>query len=123
MIQMAQYLGAVVLVTVSSKEKRSLVTDLGVQGDHIFSTTDLRLSESIKRMTGSKGVDVIINTLTGEAMQETWECLATFGRFVDLRKQDDFVHIELETRRFAANISFAVVNIEVRRYRDERNSG
>lgn len=122
MIQMAQYLGAVVLVTVSSKEKGTLVADLGVQEDHIISIRDLRFSESIKRMTCSKGVDVVINTMTGEAMQETWECLAPFGRFVDLRKQDAFGHTELETRRFAANISFAVVNIEVRKHRDERIS-
>lgn len=122
MIHMAQYLGAEVLVTVSSKEKRSSVTDLGIQEDHIFSTRDLGFSKSIKRMTGGNGVDVVINTLTGEAMQETWECLAPFGRFVELGKQNAFGHCELETKRFFANISFAVVNIEVRKYRDERTS-
>ena len=119
---MAQYLGAEILVTVSSKEKRSLVIDLGVQEDHIFSARDVSFSKSIKRMTGGNGVDVVINTLTGEAKQESWECLAPFGRFVELTKQDAFGHSELETKHFFANNSFAVVNIEVRRFRDERTS-
>ena len=114
---MAQCLGAQILVTVGSKEKRSLVTDLGVQEDHIFSARDLSFSKGIKRMTGGHGVDVIINTLTGEAKQETWECLAPFGRYVELGKQDEFVHSELETKPYFANNSFSTVNIEVRKFR------
>jgi NADPH:quinone reductase-like Zn-dependent oxidoreductase len=35
-------------------------------------------------MTGGKGVDVVVNSLAGEALRKTWECIAEFGRFVEV---------------------------------------
>ena len=39
---------------------------LGVKGDHIFSSRDLTFVKGILRMTGGKGVDLVLNSLSGE---------------------------------------------------------
>lgn len=90
----------------------------GIQEDHILDSRDLGLSKCIKHMRGGNGVDVIINSIASEAMQETWECLAPFGRFVELGKEDNLGQGGLDMKRFAANTSFAAVNIEVREDQD-----
>jgi NADPH:quinone reductase-like Zn-dependent oxidoreductase len=39
-------------------------------------------------MTGSRGVDVVLNSLAGEALRQTWHCVAPFGRFIEIGKRD-----------------------------------
>nr|WGD61554.1 zinc-binding dehydrogenase [Bacillus velezensis] len=38
----------------------------------------------IMRMTGGRGVDVVINTLAGDAMQKGMNCLAPGGRYIEI---------------------------------------
>ena len=69
MIQIAQHVSAEIFVTVSSTEKRDLMKDCGIKDDHIFNSRDLSFTKGINRMTNGQGVDVVINTLTGEALE------------------------------------------------------
>lgn len=66
-------------------------------------------------MTAGEGVDIIINTLSGEALRQTWACIAPFGRFVQLGKRDGLINNGLEMKHFAANVSFSVVDMQVLR--------
>ena len=114
MIQIAQHVGADIFVTVSSADKCDLMKECGVQEDHIFNSRDLSFTKGIKRMTDGQGVDVIVNTLTGEALRQTWSCIAPFGRFVELGQKDVLANNELEMKHFSANASFSLVNVQVR---------
>jgi NADPH:quinone reductase-like Zn-dependent oxidoreductase len=38
--------------------------------------------------TKGKGVDVILNSLAGSMLKESWNCIANFGRFIEIRKRD-----------------------------------
>lgn len=88
-IQIAQHIGATVYATVGSQAKKDhIVNTYGVPEDHIFNSRDLSFAAGIKRMTNGKGVDVVLNSLAGEALRESWNCLAWFGRFVELGKKD-----------------------------------
>ena len=62
-------------------------------------------------MTGGKGVDVIINSVAGDALRLTWNCIAPFGRFIELGKRDFTVNSRLEMKRFARNVTFAAVDL------------
>ncbi|KAF2114730.1 KR domain-containing protein [Lophiotrema nucula] len=42
----------------------------------------------LKVATGGKGVDVVLNSLTDELLQASWDCIATAGTFVELGKKD-----------------------------------
>ena len=88
-IQLAHNVGAEVFATVSTPEKRDLlIQEYGIAEDHIFSSRDLTFVKGIKRMTGGKGVDVLLNSLSGEALRGSWDIIAPFGRFIEIGKKD-----------------------------------
>ncbi|OIW27857.1 hypothetical protein CONLIGDRAFT_619446 [Coniochaeta ligniaria NRRL 30616] len=88
-IQLANLVGAEVFATVSTEEKRDLlVREYGVRKDHIFSSRDLSFAKGIMRMTDNSGVDVVLNSLSGDALRASWDILAPFGRFIEIGKRD-----------------------------------
>jgi len=88
-IQVAQLAGAEIFATVSTAEKMDwLVAEYGIAKERIFSSRDLSFVKGIKRMTQDRGVDVILNSLSGEALRRSWDCIAPFGRFIELGKKD-----------------------------------
>lgn len=100
-------------MTVSSAEKRSIMTKYGIAGDHIFDSRNLSFAKGIKRMTAGKGLDVVINTLAHEALRETWTCISPFGRFIQLDRKDILANNGLDMKHFLSNVSFSSVNIQV----------
>jgi len=88
-IMIAQQVGAEIYATVGSQQKKDhIMKAYGIPEDHIFNSRDLSFATGIKRMTNGKGVDVVLNSLAGEALRESWNCLAWFGRFIELGKKD-----------------------------------
>ena len=67
------------------------------------------------RSTNGKGVDVVLNSLAGEALRQTWECIAMFGRFIEIGKKDILANSGLEMMPFLRNVTFAGVNLEVKK--------
>ncbi|RAQ99476.1 phenolpthiocerol synthesis polyketide synthase ppsa [Stemphylium lycopersici] len=108
-IQIASSTGARIFATVKSAEERALlVGSYGIADDCIFSSDDLKFVAALRRATKGRGVDVVLNTVTGEALQATFSCVAPFGRFVDLnvRSAD-----RLEMAPFERNVSFTSVDM------------
>ncbi|KAL7898810.1 hypothetical protein HDV64DRAFT_291566 [Trichoderma sp. TUCIM 5745] len=88
-IQLANLVGAEIFATVSTPEKRDLlIKEYGVKKDHIFSSRDLSFAKGIMRMTDNRGIDVVLNSLSGEALRASWDVLAPFGRFIEIGKKD-----------------------------------
>ncbi|KAI3322055.1 hypothetical protein HD806DRAFT_545292 [Xylariaceae sp. AK1471] len=88
-LQIARHLGLEVFTTVGSTEKRTLVCDVyGVAEDHIFGSRNLDFAKGMKRMTGGRGIDIIVNSLAGESLRRSWEYIAPGGDFVELRLRD-----------------------------------
>ncbi|KAK8091418.1 polyketide synthase [Apiospora hydei] len=84
-IQIAQSFGAEIFATVGSVEKRDfLELTYGLARDHIFSSRDLTFKSQVLRKTGGRGVDIVLNSLAGEALKASWDCVAPFGRFIEL---------------------------------------
>ena len=44
--------------------------------------------QPLSEATGGRGVDVVLNSLTGQAIIQGLKCLAPFGRFIELGKTD-----------------------------------
>ena len=111
-IQIAQYLEAKVYVTVSSEEKkRLLIEKYKISEDCIFYSRDNSFAQGIKRVTKGRGVDVVLNSLSGEGLVASWECVAPFGRFVEIGKKDIFTHANLPMFQFARNVTFAAIDL------------
>ena len=113
-LQLAKNIGAEIFVTVGSTEKRRLLIDeYDIPEDHIFNSRDTTFAKGILRITNGRGVDVVLNSLAGEALRKTWECIAMFGRFIEVGKKDILANSGLEMMPFLRNVTFASVNLEV----------
>ncbi|RAQ99355.1 KR domain-containing protein [Stemphylium lycopersici] len=114
-IQLARVLGAgEIFVTVGSRAKRELVKELyGLPDNRIFSSRDDSFERDIKRETNGRGVDVILNCLGGDLLQRTWDCIAPFGRFIEIGKGDILNNTALPMEPFTRNVSFIAIDIVV----------
>ncbi|KAJ5082078.1 type I iterative polyketide synthase [Penicillium argentinense] len=111
-IMLAQMIGAEIFVTVGSVEKKQfLMTQYGIPEDHILYSRDISFGRGIKRATNGEGVDVVVNSLAGDLLRETWECLAPFGRFVEIGKADITKNTRLDMLPFEYNVSFSSVDL------------
>ena len=118
-IQIAQLFNADIYVTVGSDDKKQLLMELyRIPEDHIFYSRNLSFVKGIQRMTRAKGgVDIILNSLSGNFLTETWECIAPFGRFLELGKKDILSNAYLPMRPFSKNASFHAIDLnEARKY-------
>ena len=52
------------------------------------------------RATNDRGVDVVLNSLAGEALRVSWHCLNKFGRFLEIGKADLFANTGLDMKVF-----------------------
>lgn len=89
-IQVAQLVGAEpIFATVSTEEKKDfLVETFGLKREHIFNSRDASFLPAVLEATGGRGVDVVLNSLTGDLLHASWRACAPFGRFVEVGKQD-----------------------------------
>ncbi len=109
-VQLAKSLGARVIATAGQHEKRVLLRNLGVE--HVFSSRSLTFADDVMAATNGMGVDVIINSLAGEAMERSIRCLKPFGRFVELGKTDFFANTRVGLRPFSKNLSYFGVDAD-----------
>ncbi|KAG7053867.1 beta-ketoacyl synthase domain-containing protein [Colletotrichum scovillei] len=111
-IMIAQRMGAEIFATVGSDEKKKLIMEqYGIPEDHIFSSRDTSFAKAIMRATNGQGVDVVLNSLAGEALRLSWHCLAKFGRFLEIGKADLFANTGLDMKPFLDNKSYIGVNL------------
>jgi NADPH:quinone reductase-like Zn-dependent oxidoreductase len=72
-IQLALYLAAEVYVTVGSeRKKRLMVETYGVKEGNVFYNRDASFASAVKRVTGGRGVDFVLNILAGELLEVRW---------------------------------------------------
>lgn len=88
-IQLAKMVGAEIYATVGSDEKTKYLTDVvGLPRNRIFSSRDTSFVEGLMRETNGRGVDLALNSLSGELLHATWHSVAEFGRMVEIGKRD-----------------------------------
>jgi NADPH:quinone reductase-like Zn-dependent oxidoreductase len=92
---------------VSTDKKRDFLHQrFGLPHDRIFQSRDRSFVPSIKIATLNKGIDVILSAHTGDLLHDTWECMALFGRYVDIGRRDVLDHGRLNMNMFARHASF-----------------
>lgn len=116
---LAQHIGAEIFVTCSTAAKRRLLEDrFHIRPDHIFHSRDTSFARELMAMTEGRGVDVVLNSLSGPLLKASWECVARFGRFVEIGKVDIEAgrHLDMTTFGQGASI-FSVDLLQLNRYR------
>jgi acyl transferase domain-containing protein/NADPH:quinone reductase-like Zn-dependent oxidoreductase/NAD(P)-dependent dehydrogenase (short-subunit alcohol dehydrogenase family) len=111
-IQVAQMLGANIIVTVGSQPKRDLVIEkFGLRDDQIFNSRDDSFVRGVMKVTNGRGVDVALNSLAGKLLHATWKCIAPFGRFIEIGKRDIHENSKIGMDQFRTSVSFASVDL------------
>jgi acyl transferase domain-containing protein len=85
-IEIARWAGAEVFATAGSEEKRAYLRSLGIT--HVFHSRTSDFAKEIVKITGAKGVDLVLNSLSGELIGASFEVLAEGGRFLEIGKND-----------------------------------
>jgi myxalamid-type polyketide synthase MxaB len=85
-IQIAQHIGAEVFATAGSDQKREVLRSLGVA--HVYSSRSTAFADEILADTEREGVDVVLNSLPGEAITRSLSILRAYGRFLEIGKTD-----------------------------------
>lgn len=109
-IQIARHFGAEIYATAGSDEKRDFLRLLGVE--HIFDSRSLSFADEVLAATDGQGVDVVLNSLAGEAMRRSAALLRPFGRFLELGKRDFVENTTLGLRPFKENVSYFSIDID-----------
>ncbi|KAL8833881.1 MAG: hypothetical protein Q9170_004028 [Blastenia crenularia] len=111
-IQIAHLMGATVYTTVSTEEKKDfLVNKLGVKRENIFNSRDSSFLPAIMTATKGKGVNVVLNSLIGDLLHDSWRCCARFGRFVEIGKRDVTDAGRLDMQMFKSNVTFTAFDV------------
>jgi NADPH:quinone reductase-like Zn-dependent oxidoreductase/acyl carrier protein len=107
-LQIARLHGARVAATVSSPEKRAVAALFGAE--KIFNSRSTAFHDEIRAEIG--GVNVVLNSLAGDAMQASLKCLQPFGRFVELGKRDYVMNTSVGLRPFRRNLTYFGVDLD-----------
>ncbi|MFC1750438.1 zinc-binding dehydrogenase [Pseudomonadota bacterium] len=81
-IQLAKIKGAEVAVTVSTPEKAAFARSLGA--DHIIMYKDESFVDSINAWTHDKGVDIILDTVGGDLIEQSFAATKVYGDVVTI---------------------------------------
>ena len=109
-VQYAQAVGAEIFASAGTPEKRALLRRLGVR--HVVDSRTLAFADEIRDLTGGEGIDVVLNSLAGEAIHKGISILRPYGRFIELGKRDFYANSKLGLSPFRNNIQFFGVDID-----------
>jgi NADPH:quinone reductase-like Zn-dependent oxidoreductase len=79
-IQIARELGARVISTGSTEAKRALARHLGAE--HVLDSNDPNWPAEVRKITGKRGVDLVVEHVGGDVLLKCFECLARGGTVV-----------------------------------------
>jgi NADPH2:quinone reductase len=91
-IQIAKAIGAIVFTT-AKKVHHPFLLDLGV--DYVIDYENENYIDAIQKITDSKGVDVVIDTIGGNTISDSGRILSQMGQvvsLVDIEKPQNLIH-------------------------------
>ncbi|MBZ4320501.1 type I polyketide synthase [Streptomyces huiliensis] len=116
----ARLCGARVVATAGTPAKRELLRHLGA--DHVVDSRALDFAAQVMDATEGGGVDVVVNSLAGEAITRGLELLRPGGRFIELGKRDIYENQPLLLRPFRHNLAFFGVDLTTLAFDPDRGA-
>jgi len=105
-VALAKRVGAEIFATAGSPEKRALLKSLGVA--HVLDSRSASFASEIMKITGERGVDVVLNSLAGDLLDRTFDVIARNGRFLEIGKRG--IWEPERVRKLDRNIQYFVVD-------------
>jgi phthiocerol/phenolphthiocerol synthesis type-I polyketide synthase C len=108
-IDVARWLEATVYATAGTPEKRDHLRAFGVE--RVSDSRSLAFADEVLAATDGEGVDVVLNSLTGEAIAKGLAALRPYGRFLEIGKHDIYGHGQLRLWQLRHNASYIVIDL------------
>jgi acyl transferase domain-containing protein/NADPH:quinone reductase-like Zn-dependent oxidoreductase/thioesterase domain-containing protein/NAD(P)-dependent dehydrogenase (short-subunit alcohol dehydrogenase family)/acyl carrier protein/ubiquinone/menaquinone biosynthesis C-methylase UbiE len=108
-VQLAQRAGATIYATAGTAEKRSLLAKLGVPD--AMDSRSLAFADEVMDRTNGRGVDLVLNSLSGQGLVKSLACLSRNGRFLELGKRDFYQNSKIGLWPFRKNIAFYAIDL------------
>jgi acyl transferase domain-containing protein/NADPH:quinone reductase-like Zn-dependent oxidoreductase/acyl carrier protein len=105
-VQLAQQAGAEVFATASPSKWEKLKA-MGVK--HLFNSRTLDFAEGVMALTQGEGVDIVLNSLSGDFIAKSFSVLKNQGRFLEIGKRDVWSHTQV--KQLQKNVSYALVDL------------
>ncbi|CAF1196895.1 unnamed protein product [Adineta steineri] len=109
-IQYAQMIGANIIATAGTKEKRAFLREK-YQIEHVFNSRDLSFVSDVRQVAPTLGVDIVINSLSGKFIEESLKLLAPFGHFIELGKRDIYGKTKFSFFPLTYNCTYHVIDL------------
>lgn len=109
-VQLARQIGARILATAGTDEKRGYLRRQGI--DAVMDSRSLAFTQQVRAETNGRGVDVVLNSLAGEAIPRGLEVLAPGGRFLEIGKRDIYGNMPVGLDPFRNNLSFCAIDLD-----------
>ncbi|CAF1444101.1 unnamed protein product [Adineta steineri] len=108
-IQYCQYIGARVIATAGTEEKRRFLRE-HCDVEYVFNSRDTSFVNDVRNILPD-GVDVVINSLSGPLLKQSIKLLAYHGHFVEWGKRDVFDRSALSMFDLRSDCSFHVIDL------------
>ena len=113
-------IGAEIYATVGTEQKvEHLVREFNIPRSRIFNSRDESFFTGLMRETNNRGVDLVLNSLSGELLHVTWNCVAPFGKMIEIGKRDLIGYGKLDLNNFLANRTYCCVDAEAFRQKPD----
>lgn len=109
-IQIAQDIGAEIFATAGSDLKRDYLRELGVS--HVMDSRTLEFADQIRQQTDGEGIDVVLNSLPGDAIDRSLSVLRSYGRFLEIGKTDIYQNRAVGLLPFQDNLSYFAIDLD-----------
>jgi phthiocerol/phenolphthiocerol synthesis type-I polyketide synthase C len=108
-LHVARDVGAEVFATAGNESKRAYLRSLGIA--HVMDSRSLDFAEQVRAATAGAGVDVVFNSLAGDAIPAGLALLRAGGRFLELGKRDVYANRPVGMRALRRNVSISVIDL------------
>jgi len=109
-LQLVQRIGAEAWMTAGTPEKREWLTSLGAT--FVSDSRSLAFADDIRRATNGEGVDIVLNSLSGEAIAKGLGLLRSYGRFVEIGKRDIYDNNAVGLLPFSKSLAYFAVDLD-----------
>ncbi|MBL9094617.1 MAG: SDR family NAD(P)-dependent oxidoreductase, partial [Planctomycetaceae bacterium] len=107
--RLALQAGLEVFGTAGSPAKRQMLRNIGVH--HVFNSRTLDFADEIMAVTKGEGIDIVLNSLAGDAIPRSLELLRLNGRFLEIGKRDIYGGTAVSLKPFRNSLAYFAIDM------------
>ncbi|KAI8630110.1 putative polyketide synthase [Xylariaceae sp. FL1651] len=88
-----------------------LMENYGIDRSRIFNSRESSFLPALMQVTNNRGVDVVLNSLSGDLLHASWKCVAEFGVMIEIGKRDFRRRAKLSMEDFEQNRTFVGLDL------------